>query len=476
VADPGTLLRAVDEERLGEWLREQRWFGAKAADLSHFGVLDVIPLRDEPPLLACALVQAVFNSGTHDLYQLLVGLRQTTTHQVVPRTPVPAPNGDGEEEETIAELGDSAVFDALTDPAEATVLLRLMERSATIDAAEGTVTFQWTGALPAPSPRPEVRSVGAEQSNSTVVFDEKLALKVFRRLLPGENPELEMLRFLQGHEFPNIAQLAGWYEISGERLQATLGVLQRYVAGGRDGWAFALAEPQAFLERAAELGEVTGRLHTVLASDMTDPDFAPEDPGDEALGLIVATIDEDIERVFLELSPDDPLVEPIVGRGEEVRDRLQMLGHQSVGGKLIRHHGDYHLGQTLLAPEGWVILDFEGEPARTLPERRRKRSPLRDVAGMLRSFAYAASAMELLEGRQAPEGWEADARARFLDGYFSTVEPALLPAGEAAVSKLLSIYELEKAVYELRYELNNRPDWVKIPVAAIVRLLDEPLD
>jgi maltokinase len=169
-------------------------------------------------------------------------------------------------------------------------------------------------------------------------------------------------------------------------------------------------------------------------------------------------------------------VQPIVGRGEEVRDRLRMLGHQSAGGRLIRHHGDYHLGQTLLEPDGWVILDFEGEPARSLPERRRKRSPLRDVAGMLRSFAYAASGMELMRGREAPPGWEKAARGAFLAGYLDTVEPALLPAGEAAISKLLSVYELEKAVYELRYELNNRPDWVAIPVAAIVRLIEAPVE
>jgi trehalose synthase-fused probable maltokinase len=153
-----------------------------------------------------------------------------------------------------------------------------------------------------------------------------------------------------------------------------------------------------------------------------------------------------------------------------------MLSHQSAGGRLIRHHGDYHLGQTLMTPEAWIILDFEGEPARSLPERRRKRSPLRDVAGMMGSFAYAASAAQLIRGRPAPEAWEEQARERFLAGYLDAVDPALLPAGQSSIGKLLSIYELEKAVYELRYELNNRPDWVKIPVASIVRLLEAPVD
>jgi trehalose synthase-fused probable maltokinase len=139
---------------------------------------------------------------------------------------------------------------------------------------------------------------------------------------------------------------------------------------------------------------------------------------------------------------------------------------------VIRTHGDYHLGQTLYAPRGWIIIDFEGEPARALPERRQKRSPLRDVAGMLRSFAYVTSALEIQRGTRAPEEFEQQARERFLTQYFANVDPTLLPAGEAAVMNLLSVFELEKAIYELRYELNNRPDWVSIPVAGITRLLE----
>lgn len=442
MADPGTMLREVDEERLGEWLRERRWFGAKAAEMSHFGVLDVVPLR---PGLSLALVEARFHSGQHDLYQLLVGPK-------------------GEEEI------DGGVFDALSDPAEAAVLVELMQESRSVDAADGRVNFHWTGALPALGGRPEVRPMGVEQSNSTIVLDDTLALKVFRRLLPGDNPELEMLRFLSAHGFENIAALAGWYEFSGERLEATLGVLQRYVSGGREAWEFAVAEPDAFLGRVGELGQVTGRMHSVLASDLADPDFAPEVPGDEQLGLLTATIDEEIERVFRDMDPDDERLAPIAGRGQEVRERLQMLSHQSSGGRLIRHHGDYHLGQVLIAGHGFVILDFEGEPARSLIERRRKRSPLRDVAGMLRSFAYAA----IQAGTD--DAWETAARDGFLTGYMETVDPNLLPAGQVSISKLLSIFELEKAIYELRYELNNRPDWVGIPVAAIERLLDAPLD
>jgi trehalose synthase-fused probable maltokinase len=255
-------------------------------------------------------------------------------------------------------------------------------------------------------------------------------------------------------------------------MQATLGILQEFVAEARDGWQLALDDPLGLLYRLPELGTATGRMHTVLASDASDPAFSPEEPSDEALALLTATIDEQIERVFIDLPHDNPALEPILGRGEEIRDRLQLMSHVGVGGRLIRHHGDYHLGQTMLRDAGWVILDFEGEPARSLLDRRRKRSPLRDVAGMLRSFAYAASASELLRGVPAPEDWEEHARTAFLDAYFEAVDGALLPAGQAATSKLLAIFELEKAVYELQYELNNRPDWVPIPVAGIRRLLD----
>ncbi|HEY8316810.1 MAG TPA: hypothetical protein VIG35_08105, partial [Gaiellaceae bacterium] len=170
---------------------------------------------------------------------------------------------------------------------------------------------------------------------------------------------------------------------------------------------------------------------------------------------------------------DDERLAPILGRGEEVREQLRMLTHAGATGMIIRTHGDYHLGQTLWSEDDWVILDFEGEPARAVIERRRKRSPLRDVAGMLRSFAYAAIAAELLNDTPAPEGWEDQARAQFLEGYLETADPALLPSDLVAIERLLTVFELEKSVYELRYELDNRPDWVVIPVAGIQRLIEQ---
>ena len=249
-----------------------------------------------------------------------------------------------------------------------------------------------------------------------------------------------MLRFLTAHGFDHIAALAGWYAYSGELMDATLGVVQEYVAGARDGWELVVDElvrggddPRA-VRAAPRAGRRSPASCTrVLGSYVTDPDFAPRTRATSALSLITATIDEEIERLFFDLPADDPALAPIAGRGEEIRDRLQLMSHVGVGGRLIRHHGDFHLGQTLRAGGRWVILDFEGEPARSMRERRRKRSPLRDVAGMLRSFAYAASASELLHGVPAPEDWEDRARAAFLEGYFETVDAALLPPGQAGV-------------------------------------------
>jgi len=410
---------------LEEWVTQQRWFASKAREVASVKVLERIPLSDSPQL-GIELVETRFHAGTHELYQLLPG------------------EDDG-----------------------LPLLAGMLGAEATVDG----VSFH--GGL---EPTGDIRPMGAEQSNSSIVFGEQQVLKVFRRVEPGLNPELEMLRFLSLRGFGNVATLTGWYEYDGELMQATLGIMQEFIGEARDGWELALDDPRGVLARIPELGAATGEMHTVLASDITDHAFAPEEPSAEALSLLTATIDEQIELAFLDLPADNPALASIAGRGEELRDRLQNMSHVGVGGRLIRHHGDYHLGQTMLRDAGWTILDFEGEPARSLRERRRKRSPLRDVAGMLRSFAYAASASELLRGVPAPADWEDQARSAFLDAYMETVDPSLLPAGRPATDKLLAIFELEKAVYELRYELNNRPDWVPIPVAGIARLLQEDDD
>ena len=437
----------TDEQQLIDYVTQQRWFGSKARVVVHAHVIDSAVLREADPRYLISLVEIAFDTGVHETYQL-------------------PQREDG--------------LDGLADPGLARELVHAMRGGLTLPANEGVLEFRpLEGFAGLGTELTAARPIESEQSNSSIVFDDELILKVFRRLEAGINPELELLRFLTERGFPNIAALGGWYAYAGRPMDATLGVLQEFIRGGEDGWDLALDElgegPERFIGRLRRLGEVTGRMHTVLASDASDPNFAPEEPSGEALGLLTATVDEEIEQIFLELPPDNEALDPILGRGEEVREQLRMLTHIGPVGRVIRHHGDFHLGQTMWAGEDWVILDFEGEPARSLAERRRKRSPLRDVAGMLRSFAYAATAAELLRGASTPEGWEEQARSQFLEGYLDTADPALLPSGQVALDRLLAVFELEKAVYELRYELNNRPDWVRIPVAGIQRLIEEPL-
>jgi maltokinase len=449
----------IDLGLLQEWMVAQRWFGSKAREVANIDIAEQVTLRTDAPRLVLALVEARFGEGTHETYQVPLGLR---------------PAGEGWSERVIGEDEGWTVYDALADPACGRELLHRMRSGSEETVEEGTLRFRWAAGAGIGG-TVDVRPVGVEQSNSSVVFGEALILKAFRRVEPGINPELELLRFLTERGFPNIAPLAGWYEFEGRLLDATLGILQEYLAGARDGWELALDEigqrPEALLDRLGALGQVTGDMHTALGSDPGDPAFAPEEPSAEALSLLTADVDEQIERIFLDL-PESEAVEPIAGRGQDVRERLQALSYIGAGGRVIRTHGDYHLGQTMLTDRGWVILDFEGEPARSLPERRRKRSPLRDVAGMLRSLSYVTAGARLLRGVTAPDGWEERARAAFLDGYFERADPNLLPPGEVPTQQLLTVFELEKAVYELRYELNNRPDWIAIPVAGIARLLE----
>jgi maltokinase len=454
------IRRCLDEESVRDWVQGQRWYASKSRNVAGIDVVEGVALHEDP-LLFVALVQTRFATGTHELYQLPLALR---------------PGDDDDADDGIARTAGWTAFDAVAEPGQLLEIMRRIDSGEEIDGAEGTFSFHRADGVATIADDASVRPMGVEQSNSTIVFDDQIALKLFRKLEPGINPELELLRFLTARGFPNIAPLHGWYDYDGTALAATLGVAQQFLHDAVGGWELALDriedDPDWFLDQLGSLGRVTAELHTVLATDAGDPAFSPEEPSHEAMSLLTASIDEDIERIFVRL-PDDERVAPIAGRGQDVRERLAARAQIGAGGRVIRTHGDYHLGQTLHTPRGWVIIDFEGEPGRALPERRAKRSPLRDVASMLRSFAYVTSAVELQRGGTTPPDFEERARHDFLAQYLTHVDPALLPAGEAAIVNVLSIFELEKAIYELQYELNNRPDWVPIPVAGIRRLLED---
>jgi trehalose synthase-fused probable maltokinase len=450
----------IDGEQLREYVLQRRWFGSKSREVASLDVLAAPIARALAPALAVALVETRFDTGTHEVYQLPLGLR---------------PAEEGWSDAVIGEVEGWTVYDAAADPLLARELVSLMRQGQTLPTETGRLEFRTVEGEGLGFEMSEVvqaRPMGAEQSNTSIVFGDEHVLKLYRRLEAGINPELELLRFLTEHGFQRIPRLEGWAVYVGTPMDATLAILQEFVTGDGDGWDLALAAlattegGEEFLGRLRRLGEVTAEMHSLLASESSDPNFCPEQPSVESLALLTASIDEEIQQLFLTLPDDAGALDPIRGRGEEVRERLRLIATPGSVGRIIRTHGDYHLGQVLWSGGDWVLLDFEGEPARSLHERRRKRSPLRDVAGMLRSFAYAASAAG------AEPSWEERARSEFLEGYLGTIDQRVIPSGDA-LERVLAIFELEKAVYELRYELDNRPDWVHIPVAGIQRLLEE---
>ena len=291
------------------------------------------------------------------------------------------------------------------------------------------------------------------------------------------NPELELLRFLSAKGFPHIAPLAGWYEVEGRLLDATLGILQEYLAGARDGWELALDElasdPDGLLDRLGALGTVIGELHSALGSDASDPGLLARravrggalDPHRRRRRADRARVPATCPR-------------PTRSRRSAAAARTCARGSTAsrtsiAGGRVIRTHGDLHLGQTMLTERGWVVLDFEGEPARPLPERRLKRSPLARRGGHAALVLLRARRGEPDTRNGSPRRLGGAGARALPHGYHEAVDSTLLPPGQQAIEQLLAVFELEKAVYELRYELNNRPDWVGIPVAGILRLLED---
>lgn len=446
---------APRSETLGDagllaFVTDQRWFATpRGTEPTAVALVDQGELRGVPPLLD-VLVEVRFANGGRDVYQLLL-------RRVDP---------DEADRETI---GATDLYPALGDAATARELLDLVGAAARVRAGDGEFEFcAFEGWAPG-AVEGTTRRLGVEQTNSSVVVDEALVVKVYRRLETGVNPELELVRFLAAHGFEHVPELCGWWSYAGPALGATLGVVQRFLPGAVDGWKLVCdglaGDSQLVAGRLARLGEVIGGMHRILASAPEDPVFAPEEASHETLALLAATVDDEIEEVFEHL-PDDEALVPIAGCGGAVRDLLHGLGTVGTVGLLIRDHGDLHLGQALWAADDWFVVDFEGEPARPLTERRAKRSPLRDVAGMLRSITYAAT----VTGSDAPV--EERLRSAFLDAYLAAIEPSGILPPPSQVERLIAVFELEKAVYELRYELAHRPEWVYVPVAGIRRLLE----
>jgi maltokinase len=466
---------------LADYLPRQRWFGAKDRTIELVRIRSTEVLAGEGSWPVLLRVDAeVSLAGTDDArYQVFLGLRPTG---------VDCEFLSGHEGAVLGEFdtaqGQALVYDALLDGELALALLRVIAPEYTAE---------------------RVRPLGAEQSNTSLVYDDAMILKVFRRLTEGHNPEVEVIETLAKVGFTSVPEpLASWRKDGMD-----LAFLQRFLTGATDGWHIALtslrelfaeytigaapppgdalgagvaapleatdpAEARGdFAAEAERIGEVTAEMHQALARGFGTDKAAGADWADQ--------MEEQLERVLgaragAGSSGDGALLEGarrIISRLRDIPDP----------GPAIRVHGDYHLAQGLRTDAGWFVLDFEGEPARPLEERTRPSSPLKDVAGMLRSFSYASAvALSYQEDDLSRLGraWETRNRECFMAGYLrkaqydpdSGQEP-ILPIDPAVRSAVLAAFELDKALYEVAYERANRPDWAHIPLGAVQRLTSE---
>lgn len=326
------------------------------------------------------------------------------------------------------------------------------------------------------------KAIATEQSNTSIVFDNAFIGKIFRKVQPGLNPDLEIAEhIMRGGSFHNVPELYGVIELWQNDARTDILAVQQFVPNVGDGWSWMLHEldqperRELLVHDVALLGTRTAEMHLALSADLGDEAFTPETVGrDQAEAIIqrvIAEMEGSVEGLVPTLGPEK--VERLhKGLGAMMGDAWSMVGTM-----LIRVHGDYHLGQTLRTQHGdFAIIDFEGEPSRSMDERRQKLPALKDVAGMLRSLDYAAATLtqQYPEQKQALADWVATASDAFVDAYRTAISAAtipLVPTDDAAFTSVLNLMIAEKALYETRYELNNRPDWLGIPLGALLRLV-----
>jgi maltose alpha-D-glucosyltransferase / alpha-amylase len=465
----------IQVDSVAAMLPQKRWFGAKERVIAGAFLIDDTIVDEGPPPLTAALIRIDFADGGSDVYNLLL---------------IAASGG---------ELRDP--FEKDSDRLEA--LGRHMAHGSTLKGRRGSFRFSGAGLDPMSEPgQSSVRSVSSEQSNSSVIFDEEIIMKVLRRVEPGPNPELEMARLLTGEGFDNIPPQVGELRYEPDQTDSEadfydLGIAQRFLLDAKDGWQETLRYIDQLFQRASrldsqalrsdveeeasdnlegieELGDVTAALHVMLARDGLDIEFSSEPIDSADLKQWTERAHDSLQRA--RRAGD---LEHLTAGVSHVIDLLATV---SEPGAKTRIHGDYHLGQTMLTERGWMILDFEGEPARSLQDRRSKDSPLRDVAGMLRSFSYAATAALFNRAEPASsewdslkpvaEAWEGLARERFLRAYFRTAHEGEFLPDEESTAIMLNALEIEKALYELTYERGHRPAWARIPLEGIRHAID----
>ncbi|MEU0950137.1 maltokinase [Streptomyces canus] len=436
---PAADLMASLGDLLRQWLPRQRWFAGKDRPVSELGLLSMTELFP-----GCLHVLVHTGHGgvpapgggapAGDCYQLLLVVRK----HLLPRLGR-ALIGRAEQ----GPLAGLTVYDALHDPRSAQLLLERLRHPGTA----GPLCFERAASVAVPSGLPP-RLLEAEQSNTSLVYGDEFILKLFRRIQPGVNPDLEVPVALAGQGCRRVPAPVAWFRTTHPQ-EATLGVLQPYLRDASDGWALALqalASGDDFTVQAHELGRAMAEVHLALAAAF--PGTGHDDNGSTAAAM-TERLDSAAHSV--------PALRPFV---PGLRSAFGALATCDSGPPAQRVHGDLHLGQVLRAGREWFVIDFEGEPSRPLADRCAAQSPVRDIAGMLRSFDYAAR-----QRRPWRPEWARRCREAFCGGY-----AALAGWDPRKKHGLLRAYETDRAVYEVLYEARHRPDWLPVPMAAIERL------
>ncbi|WP_338775412.1 maltokinase [Streptomyces sp. DG1A-41] len=424
---------------LRDWLPRQRWFAGKDRPVTELGLLSMTELFPGClHLLVHAGHTGVPSPGgalpAGDCYQLLLGVREHPSPRLGRALIGRVQDGP---------LAGLTVYDALHDPRSAQLLLDRLRHPGTA----GPLRFDCDPDQPVPGGLVP-RLLDAEQSNSSLVYGDEYILKVFRRIQPGVNPDLEVPGALARQGCHRVPAPVAWFQTK-HPFKATLGVLQPYLRDASDGWTLALhalAAGDDFTAQARALGATTAEVHLALASA-----FPVGEPGENGRTATAMT-----ERLAA-AAHCVPALQPYV---PGLRTAFAALTTCDAGPPAQRIHGDLHLGQVLRAGREWFVIDFEGEPSRPLSERRSAHSPVRDIAGMLRSFDYAAR-----QRRPWRPQWARRCREAYCAGY--AVRAGWDPRKKHG---LLRAYETDRAVYEVLYEARHRPDWLPVPMAAIERL------
>ena len=480
----------IDTQALLGYLPKQRWFGAKDRALAGVEVVSAARLSHAGRSWLLTIVEVTFERGDPERYFLPLGEASA----------VSAPTSI-----IVGSDPERSLVDAGSDPDLIRAMLDGIRQELALAAGQDSIMFSPTAAWPVHAlPDPSIRFPGAEQSNSSAVVEGYGVFKLYRRIQTGAiSPEIEVARFLTERGFKNTAPLLAYVELvsQGESLDpAGLAVLFGWIANHGDGWDWALdrlrsnfrhgapvATDEELLRGIERLGVRTAELHHALCPADSAPDaFTPEPLRSEDVALLRNRVRGEAEAMFraLETFRGAGSRAPAVDRLAELQDALlrridRALPGGRFGGMKTRFHGDYHLGQVLVAGDDFFIIDFEGEPRRSLADRRAKHSPLKDVAGMLRSFDYAAMSVvrdhpgASEQTAEAARRWRDRASEAFLSGYRGGIRGcASYPEDPSVADGLLELFTLEKAIYEVGYELANRPDWVGIPAGGIVDLLE----